>query len=303
MNKILSKISMIPGVELCLMVLITMFIPAMSFVDGEKYKTFTIISSIGASSDVEDAKSVLSLLSTFSIIIIVLLVITAVLYLVAGVKEQPMMISVIATIITGAVILMVGFMAYNRMKQATNNPVSTKVGLYIFIISGVLMIIYSVVMIIMPGEEDQEYSRAVQVDTFIQDRMPIDIEAEKFNQQNRIEMNPTVYLEETQYIDSKKIVGISGTFAGASIELNPGEKIMVGRDPSKCQLVLNDSKVSRVHCCISYDVSSMCTEIICYSPNGIKFEDGRTLQKDMKMKITKPERLILANGDEVLEIY
>lgn len=116
-------------------------------------------------------------------------------------------------------------------------------------------------------------------------------------------MNPTVYLEETQYIDSKKIVGISGTFAGASIELNPGEKIMVGRDPSKCQLVLNDSKVSRVHCCISYDVSSMCTEIICYSPNGIKFEDGRTLQKDMKMEITKPERLILANGDEVLEIY
>lgn len=303
MNKILSKISMIPGLELCLMVLITMFIPAMSFVDGEKYKTFTIISSIGASSDVDDAKSALSLLSIFSLIIIVLLVITAILYLFAGVKEQSMRISVISTIITGAAILLVGCMAYSRMAQAKDNPISTKMGLYLFIISGVLMIIYGVIMIIMPGDEGQEYIKDVKVDTFIPDRMPIDIEAEKFNQQNRIEMNPTVYLEETQYIDSKKIVGIKGTFAGASIELNPGEKIMVGRDPSKCQLVLNDSKVSRVHCCISYDVSSMCTEIICYSPNGIKFEDGRTLQKDMKMKITKPERLILANGDEVLEIY
>lgn len=47
---------------------------------------------------------------------------------------------------------------------------------------------------------------------------------------------------------------ISGEYAGSTIKMKDGEKIVIGRDPSKCALICSSSKISRVHLTIEYRV-------------------------------------------------
>lgn len=98
------------------------------------------------------------------------------------------------------------------------------------------------------------------------------------------------------------ILGTEGTFKGASLQLSPGESIVVGRDPGQCNLVLSSPKVSRKHCTIFMDVSGTFISIICYSKNGIRFEDGKIIRDGETIKLTQKEKLIIADGSEILEI-
>lgn len=47
---------------------------------------------------------------------------------------------------------------------------------------------------------------------------------------------------------------VSGEYAGSTINMKDGEKIVIGRDPEKCALVCSSNKISRVHLTIEYRV-------------------------------------------------
>lgn len=57
---------------------------------------------------------------------------------------------------------------------------------------------------------------------------------------------------------------VSGEYAGSTIKMKDGEKIVIGRDPAKCALVCSSNKISRVHLTIEYRVVTAVS-----SPNSV----------------------------------
>lgn len=98
------------------------------------------------------------------------------------------------------------------------------------------------------------------------------------------------------------IHGINGSMAGAEIVLNQGEQIVVGRDPSVCELILADSKVSRKHCAISFNLETGMYDIFCFSRNGLRLSDGRKIAPMQPVSVQPGVRIILAGGNEVIAL-
>lgn len=78
----------------------------------------------------------------------------------------------------------------------------------------------------------------------------------------------------TVALSDGELVGISGMYEGAELPIRPGDKIIIGRDAGKSNLVIQDKEVSRKHCEITYDAYNQ-TYIICdCSTNGVYLGDG-----------------------------
>lgn len=74
-----------------------------------------------------------------------------------------------------------------------------------------------------------------------------------------------------------RLVGVSGMYAGAEIALDT-DGIILGRDASEAQLVIESPKVSRKHCKITYDLQKGNYVVTDYSTNGT-FVGKRRLTK------------------------
>lgn len=81
------------------------------------------------------------------------------------------------------------------------------------------------------------------------------------------------------------VEGISGMYAGAQLKLPYGESILVGRDGSACNLVIENQAISRRHCEIRYDIYERCYQVTDFSTNGVYLEDGRELSKNTPVKL------------------
>ncbi len=70
------------------------------------------------------------------------------------------------------------------------------------------------------------------------------------------------------------LYGMSGEYRNVSIPLKDGEKIVIGRDPKICNLVLAGSKISRKHCVIRYEAAENQYYLQDSSKNGTYMENG-----------------------------
>lgn len=98
------------------------------------------------------------------------------------------------------------------------------------------------------------------------------------------------------------IRGIKGTFMGADIVLDMGEMLIIGRDPSLCQLVLVTPSVSRKHCSVQFDMFSGMYKIECFSQNGLVLSDNHNVSAGQSVTALRGTQIIIANGSEVLEL-
>lgn len=90
---------------------------------------------------------------------------------------------------------------------------------------------------------------------------------------------PTVTNRSTSSAEVKvgKLVGIAGVYAGAELKLDAAG-IVLGRDATEAQLVIESPKVSRRHCKITYDAQKGNYTVVDYSTNGT-FVGKRRLSK------------------------
>lgn len=74
------------------------------------------------------------------------------------------------------------------------------------------------------------------------------------------------------------ILGVNGTYAGCSFNINPGEEVVIGKDSSRCSIVIDQAykEVSRRHVGVAYDASRGQYVVTDYSSNGT-WVDGRKL--------------------------
>lgn len=95
------------------------------------------------------------------------------------------------------------------------------------------------------------------------------------------------------------LICIRGNHLGHMISL-PGDKGMIfGRDPSKCNIVLDDGQVSRKHCQITYIASLMQYRIVDFSKNGTFLGDGTRLKSGKEYYVKPATEIYMGNKDNL----
>ena len=96
---------------------------------------------------------------------------------------------------------------------------------------------------------------------------------------------------------------IKGDFPAMSVDLKSDEKIIIGRDPSACSVIVgaDRSDVSRTHCSVWYDPIKDSFKIKDTSSNGT-FVNGQKLPKDQTVQIPDNSVISLGNGDNQFKI-
>lgn len=91
------------------------------------------------------------------------------------------------------------------------------------------------------------------------------------------------------------IEGIKGEYKGMEIDLEPNEKLVIGRDPASCNIVVSSENkdISRMHCSVWYDPEKDAFKVMDTSSNGT-FIGGQKLPKDQKVQV--PDNTIISLG-------
>ena len=98
------------------------------------------------------------------------------------------------------------------------------------------------------------------------------------------------------------ISGVSGFFAGKTIEVMSGRPMLIGRDPQQAQLVFPSemSEISRVHCIVTYDAASQSFTIEDRSTNGTFFVNGQKINGQARLR--SGERFYLSDPTHLFEL-
>lgn len=77
-----------------------------------------------------------------------------------------------------------------------------------------------------------------------------------------------------------KIKGVSGIFAGQEYLVQKSEEVTVGRDETKCNLVIISDVISRRHCSVEFHSLTGMYKVTDHSVNGTYADDRRRLLKE-----------------------
>lgn len=71
------------------------------------------------------------------------------------------------------------------------------------------------------------------------------------------------------------LVALSGEYQGAEIPIGVDEFVMVGRNPTRANIVINSANISSLHCQIRYSVDDRCFQVVDFSTYGTFINDQR----------------------------
>ncbi len=105
------------------------------------------------------------------------------------------------------------------------------------------------------------------------------------------------------FTPTQSIKAVSGHFTGQQIKLKKGQ-LKIGRDASENQLVYPQSysKISRKHCVLEYDQSTVSFTLIDSSSNGTFLATGERLISGKNYTLKPGERFYLADPKELFEV-
>lgn len=93
------------------------------------------------------------------------------------------------------------------------------------------------------------------------------------------------------------VSGMSGMYAGQTLPLAGGDEMVIGRDNTMCNLIVdqNAEKVSRRHCGIVYNPSAGNYTVTDYSTNGTFVDGGSRLVANMPTSLARGTIIALGN--------
>lgn len=101
---------------------------------------------------------------------------------------------------------------------------------------------------------------------------------------------------EEEYEVAGVITCKTGTFAGNTFEI-PG-RVVIGKNPRECNIVLANKTVSRVHCIINYIPETDTYTVKDVSRNGTFFADGQRLIKNYEMQVKRGTEIYMGDPRE-----
>ena len=101
-----------------------------------------------------------------------------------------------------------------------------------------------------------------------------------------------------------KLVFTSGSCAGYEVPVRSGARIVIGKDPSKCSIVIDKSysKVSRAHCSVEYDSMQDIYIVTDLSTNGTIVVGGAKLQSGSPSYLQRGTVINLAGTDNTFRL-
>lgn len=106
----------------------------------------------------------------------------------------------------------------------------------------------------------------------------------------------------TMALADGKLVGVSGMYQGAELVIRPGDKIIIGRDAARSNLVIQDKEISRKHCEITYDAYNQVYILCDCSTNGVYLGDGSRTEAQRPVSLKPGSVIRLGNTDHVFEL-
>jgi len=105
------------------------------------------------------------------------------------------------------------------------------------------------------------------------------------------------------YSGSPQLVGISGQFAGQSVELNQGQ-VTIGRDPRVAHLIYQHAseEISRKHCTVYYDEQKQKFVVEDVSTNGTYVYPQTRLNYGQPVYLEAGTRFFISNPSELFEL-
>lgn len=103
-------------------------------------------------------------------------------------------------------------------------------------------------------------------------------------------------------VASATIFGVNGEYSGATFRIAPGEKLVLGSDPTRVNVVFSSKTVSRVHCIITCPPQADTIRISDQSTNGTYIENGDRLPYNTQVDLKLPLRFFFGDGPQTFEI-
>lgn len=119
------------------------------------------------------------------------------------------------------------------------------------------------------------------------------------------EMNPMPPAGMPKFPRKAGVKALSGQYAGSIIEMKENDRIVIGRDASKCDLICSSDKISRVHLSITYRPSPADGNhyiVRDMSSNGTRSSSTGTLPKDFDVRQPSGAILTLGNSGESIQL-
>lgn len=155
MKKKMNIIFTLPGIEICIMLLLSLFMPLVSYNSGsyKLYNGITILSysSIDLSKEYVNA---LNSLRNFVIVTLLLLFIMAITFLVIGLANKQFMAGAVISIILSVCILIMEMFAYISITGVRDKGISVKFGFLFILLSTIGILVYDIVMGCIKSENE-----------------------------------------------------------------------------------------------------------------------------------------------------
>lgn len=101
---------------------------------------------------------------------------------------------------------------------------------------------------------------------------------------------------------SGAMVCVRGSAIGQMVMLKSDRKLNVGRDPSCCNYVITDARVSRKHLEITYVGTLNKYLVVDYSSNGTYIQNGRRLNKGQEYYLSPRTEMWLGSENTIYKL-
>ncbi len=98
------------------------------------------------------------------------------------------------------------------------------------------------------------------------------------------------------------LIGLNGVYKNAVIPILSGETIAIGRSVSQCNLILQDSSVSRVHCYVRYDRLNNEYLIKDVSKYGVYDEQGDPIARNIEVHLKPGRQFSIGKGEDAFKL-
>ena len=113
---------------------------------------------------------------------------------------------------------------------------------------------------------------------------------------------PAAHKNQTAIPKSGKVTGVKGMYAGAAIDIVPGEFVIIGRSAEKANLVIDNDMVGRQHSIIQYDGNNGNYIVTDCSTNGTFLGNGSRLKKQQPTTVAPGTVIAIVNKENTFQL-
>lgn len=105
-----------------------------------------------------------------------------------------------------------------------------------------------------------------------------------------------------QKLNQGRIRGCTGMYSGYDFPMTSGEPLVIGRDASRCHMVLQGAKISRVHCKVVWESAGNIYYVTDYSSNGTYYMQGTRLPAGRAVAVKAGQQIYLGDRNAVFRL-